>query len=96
MKNCVSMEKGIVHYPRKMRVGWCVAHEVTAAGVAIERYGVRCRTYQEAYQRAEEMNRKQAEEIDRKQQTAAADAATAAAGGVPPQAGQEEGGAPHE
>lgn len=78
--------KRIVHYPRKMRVGWCVAHEVTAAGVGIERYGVRCRTYQEAYQRAEEMNRKQL----------AADAATAAVAGVPPQAEQEEGGAQHE
>ena len=30
------------YYPRKMRRGWCVAHEVTAAGVTIERYGIRC------------------------------------------------------
>lgn len=49
------------YYPRKMRTGWCVAHEVTAAGITIERYGIRCRTYAEAYRRAEEMNLEQGE-----------------------------------
>ena len=48
-----------LYYPRKMRRGWCVAHEVTAAGVTIERYGIRCQTYAEAYRRAEVMNRKE-------------------------------------
>lgn len=48
-----------LYYPRKMRRGWCVAHEVTAAGVTIERYGIRCQTYAEAYHRAEVMNRKE-------------------------------------
>lgn len=38
------------YYPRKMRTGWCVAHEVTAAGVTIERYGIHCQTYAEAYE----------------------------------------------
>lgn len=52
----MKMEKKKLYYPRKMRVGWCVAHEVTAAGVKIERYGVKCRTYAEAYRRAYEMN----------------------------------------
>jgi hypothetical protein len=47
------------YYPRKMRTGWCVAHEVTAAGVTIERYGIHCQTYAEAYRRAEVMNREQ-------------------------------------
>lgn len=37
-----------LYYPRKMRTGWCVAHEVTAAGVTIERYGIHCQTYAEA------------------------------------------------
>ncbi|WP_455972732.1 hypothetical protein [Bacteroides congonensis] len=48
-----------LYYPRKMRTGWCVAHEVTAAGVTIERYGIRCQTYVEAYRRAEVMNQQQ-------------------------------------
>lgn len=48
----------LLYYPRKMRRGWCVAHEVTAAGVTIERYGIHCQTYAEAYRRAEVMNRK--------------------------------------
>ena len=48
-----------LYYPRKMRTGWCVAHEVTAAGITIERYGIHCQTYAEAYRRAEVMNRKQ-------------------------------------
>ena len=48
-----------LYYPRKMRTGWCVAHEVTAAGVTIERYGIHCQTYAEAYRRAEVMNREQ-------------------------------------
>ena len=47
------------YYPRKMRTGWCVAHEVTAAGVTIERYGIHCQTYAEAYRRAEVMNQQQ-------------------------------------
>ena len=56
------------YYPRKMRRGWCVAHEVTAAGVTIERYGIRCQTYAEAYHRAEVMNRdQQAEVMNRKE-----------------------------
>lgn len=46
-----------LHYPRKMRKGWCVAHEVTAAGITIEKYGIRCQTYTEAFRRAEVMNR---------------------------------------
>lgn len=50
-----------LYYPRKMRTGWCVAHEVIAAGVTIERYGVKCRTYAEAFDRAERMNRQQLE-----------------------------------
>lgn len=53
-----------LYYPRKMRTGWCVAHEVTAAGVTIERYGIRCQTYAEAYRRAEVMNRKQQAEAE--------------------------------
>ena len=36
-----------------------MAHEVTAAGVTIERYGIKCRTYTEAFNRAEVMNREQ-------------------------------------
>lgn len=51
----------LLYYPRKMRTGWCVAHEVTAAGVTIERYGIHCQTYAEAYRRAEVMNRKEME-----------------------------------
>ena len=51
------------YYPRKMRRGWCVAHEVTAAGVTIERYRIRCQTYAEAYHRAEVMNREQQAEV---------------------------------
>ena len=47
-----------LYYPRKMRTGWCVAHEVTAAGVTIERYGIHCQTYAEAYRRAEVMSEK--------------------------------------
>ena len=53
-----------LYYPRKMRTGWCVAHEVTAAGVTIERYGIHCQTYAEAYRRAEVMNRKQQVETE--------------------------------
>lgn len=52
-----------LYYPRKMRRGWCVAHEVTAAGVTIERYGTRCQTYAEAFGRAEVMNREQADAL---------------------------------
>ena len=48
-----------LYYPRKMRTGWCVAHEVTAAGITIERYGIHCQTYAEAYRRAEVMNQQQ-------------------------------------
>ena len=51
------------YYPRKMRRGWCVAHEVTAASVTIERYGIHCQTYAEAYHRAEVMNREQQAEV---------------------------------
>ena len=48
--------KETLYYPRKMRIGWCVAHEVTAAGVKIERYGIKCRTYAEAFDRAAKVN----------------------------------------
>ena len=48
--------KETLYYPRKMRIGWCVAHEVTAAGVKIERYGIKCRTYAEAFDRAAKLN----------------------------------------
>lgn len=53
-----------IYYPRKMRTGWCVAYEVTAAGTTIERYGIRCQTYAEAYRRAEVMNQKQQAEAE--------------------------------
>ena len=33
-----------------------MAHEVTAAGVKIERYGIKCRTYAEAFDRAAKLN----------------------------------------
>ena len=62
-----------LYYPRKMRTGWCVAHELTAAGVTIERYGVKCRTYAEAFNRADQMNREQLE---------AASGGSSAAGGA--------------
>lgn len=48
------------YYPRKMRRGWCVAHEVTVCGVPIERFGVACPTYAEAFKRADRMNREEA------------------------------------
>ena len=48
------------YYPRKMRRGWCVAHRVSVCGVAIERFGVNCATYAEAFDRADRMNRKEA------------------------------------
>lgn len=48
-----------LYYARKMRTGWCVAHEVTAAGITIERYGMHCQTYAEAFRRAEVMNQQQ-------------------------------------
>lgn len=50
-------EKQIVYYPRRMRVGWCVAHEIIAAGVKMERFGTKYRTYREAYEAAERMNK---------------------------------------
>lgn len=53
------LENNTLYYPRKMRTGWCVAHEVTAAGVIIEKYGIHCQTYAEAFRRAEVMNQKQ-------------------------------------
>lgn len=52
--------QGGKYYPRKMRRGWCVAHEVKACGVAIECFGTRCGTYAEAFSRAEKMNREEA------------------------------------
>ncbi len=58
--------KTLLYYPRKMRRGWCVAHEVTAAGVTIERYGIHCQTYAEAYRRAEVMNQQQQAETEAK------------------------------
>ena len=64
------------YYPRKMRRGWCVAHTVTACGVAIERFGVRCCTYAEAFGRADRMNREAAEAAA----TAIPSAASAASG----------------
>lgn len=48
------------YYPRKMRRGWCVAHRVSVCGVAIERFGMNCATYAEAFDRADQMNRKEA------------------------------------
>lgn len=57
--------KTSLYYPRKMRTGWCVAHEVTAAGITIERYGIHCQTYAEAYRRAEVMNQKQQAKAER-------------------------------
>lgn len=49
-------EENKIYYPRKMRVGWCVAHEILIAGTKIERYGVCYKTYKEAYCAAEKMN----------------------------------------
>lgn len=51
---------GCKYYPRKMRKGWCVAHQVNVCGVAIERFGVKCGTYAEAFGRAEVLNREEA------------------------------------
>ena len=48
-----------IYYPRKMRTGWCVAHEIIAAGVKMERFGTKYRTYREAYEAAERMNSEQ-------------------------------------
>lgn len=48
------------HYPRKMRTGWCVAHRITGMGATIERYGAKYRTYPEAFEAAERMNRQEA------------------------------------
>ena len=48
------------YYPRKMRRGWCVAHRVSVCGVAIERFGVNCPAYAEAFSRADRMNREEA------------------------------------
>lgn len=48
------------YYPRKMAHGWCVAHRITACGATIERFGVKYRTYREAFERAECMNREEA------------------------------------
>lgn len=45
-----------IYYPRKMRVGWCVAHEFVTADAKVERYGARYKTYQEAYRAAEKLN----------------------------------------
>ena len=38
-----------------MRIGWCAGHEVTAQR-KIERYGIKCRTYAEAFDRAAKLN----------------------------------------
>lgn len=54
---------GCRYYPRKMRRGWCVAHEVTVCGVKIERFGVNCPTYAEAFGRADRMNREEMETV---------------------------------
>lgn len=48
------------YYPRKMAHGWCVAHRITACGATIERFGAKYRTYREAFERAEWMNREEA------------------------------------
>ena len=37
-----------------------MAHRVSVWGVAIERFGVNCATYAEAFDRADRMNRKEA------------------------------------
>lgn len=47
------------YYPRRMRTGWCVAHDICAAGVKIERYGEKCKTYSKAFVAAKQMNSKQ-------------------------------------
>lgn len=62
------------YYPRKMRRGWCVAHEVKTCGVTIERFGLRFGTYAEAFSRADRMNREEAEAV-LQATAAAADAA---------------------
>ena len=53
------------YYPRKMAHGWCVAHRITACGATIERFGAKYRTYREAFERAEAMNRAEAEAAGR-------------------------------
>ena len=83
------------YYPRKMRRGWCVAHEVTAAGVTIERYGIRCQTYAEAYHRAEVMNREQQAEVMNRKEPLEAENTGVQTGETPamkPAIGSEKGG----
>lgn len=79
----VTAGQGGRYYPRKMRRGWCVAHTVTACGVAIERFGVRCCTYAEAFGRADRMNR-EAAEAAATAITSAADAASGSTEGQKP------------
>ena len=50
-------EINVVYYPRRMRIGWCVAHTLNVMGVMIERYGQRAATYSEACRLAETMNK---------------------------------------
>ncbi|WP_274972620.1 hypothetical protein, partial [Bacteroides fluxus] len=52
------------YYPRKMAHGWCVAHRITACGATIERFGVKYRTYREAFERADRMNLEEAREAE--------------------------------
>lgn len=54
------MSETIVYYPRRMRVGWCVAHTLTVMGASIERYGQRAQTYTEACRLAELKNQESA------------------------------------
>lgn len=52
-------QKPILYYPRRMKTGWCIAHEICAAGVKLERFGTKYKTYREAFQTAERMNSNQ-------------------------------------
>lgn len=45
------------YYPRKMRVGWCIAHTITVMGINVECFGAKVRSYQEAFKIAERMNK---------------------------------------
>lgn len=55
-----AVDTGGRYYPRKMRTGWCVAHHVTAYGITIERFGPKFRSYREAFNCAERLNREEA------------------------------------
>lgn len=48
-----------LYYPPQNAYRVVRGARVTAAGVTIERYGIHCQTYAEAYRRAEVMNQQQ-------------------------------------